>query len=388
MRPQITVELALSRSVRLLGILVLFGAMLGGFSRPVAAEVSFSVNPGLVDLAGQPGSTGSQRIDVRNDGDEEITLSVAIAPNPQASSARSAVSWLFTGTDHVTITPRATEFVTVTIAIPDDAASGGYYARVAFTSTADSEAANTATIAGELAIGFMITVDGNGEVERTARIGRFAPVLESDGRVGFRIELINSGNVHLIEPVGTVVVTEAGGADYGNLPVPAAAPLLPENTAVLTTLGSLPMSDGAGYHADATVSWSGTDEVFAGSVEFTNTPYLDYRAPTICENLDRGPTFTLELINSGDLGLQPLVMMTVSADSGGSLGSAPLAAGELLWPAEVRTLTVDYPERLPSGSYTLVTSIAFDPREEPITIEIPFQIGGLTGEPIPLCTSS
>lgn len=93
------------------------------------------------------------------------------------------------------------------------------------------------------------------------------------------------------------------------------------------------------------------------------------------------------LSNAGTLGVQPLVQLGVMSEADGPLGSAPVTNGELLWPGESRTITVDYPERLESGAYRVVASVLFDPLADPTVVETSFQIGGLSGDPVPLCSA-
>ena len=378
----------LSRTARLLFAVVLLGTVAGGLSTSAGATISFSVSTGLVDLTGAPGSTGSQELLIRNDGDESLELRIAVEPNPSVSSDRSAVAWLSLETDALTIQSGDGASLRVQITIPDDVESGGYYARVTLTSATDEAADNVTAVAGQLAVGFMITVDGRGEIEQSAAIGRFAAVLEQDGRIGFRVELINNGNVHLINPSGIIEVVDDAGASYGNLPIPETIPLLPGNTSVMSTQGSLPMTAGAAYRAEAGISYSGLETPLTASTDFMIEPLLEAGNITICENLDRGPTLTVELANSGTIGLQPVVFMQVSTADGTSLGSAPVATGQLLWPDEGRVLSIDFPERLPSGEYRLLTTVSFDPLGESIVLDTPFQIGGIDGDPVPFCTSS
>ena len=378
----------LSRTARLLFAVVLLGTVAGGLSTSAGATISFSVSTGLVDLTGAPGSTGSQELLIRNDGDESLELRIAVEPNPSVSSDRSAVAWLSLETDALTIQSGDGASFRVQITIPDDVESGGYYARVTLTSATDEAADNVTAVAGQLAVGFMITVDGRGEIEQSAAIGRFAAVLEQDGRIGFRVELINNGNVHLINPSGIIEVVDDAGASYGNLPIPETIPLLPGNTSVMSTQGSLPMTAGAAYRAEAGISYSGLETPLTASTDFMIEPLLEAGNITICENLDRGPTLTVELANSGTIGLQPVVFMQVSTADGTSLGSAPVATGQLLWPDEERVLSIDFPERLPSGEYRLLTTVSFDPLGESIVLDTPFQIGGIDGDPVPFCTSS
>jgi hypothetical protein len=208
-----------------------------------------------------------------------------------------------------------------------------------------------------------------------------------DGRIGFRAELINNGTVHLIAPTGNILVGDANGEAAGSLEFPGTTPLLPGTTGVLSTQGSLPLAAGETYRASASFSWLGLDSPLTGTIEFTIEPMLGIEPATVCENLDRGPTLTLVLSNTGTLGVQPLVQLGVVSEADGPLGSAPVTNGELLWPGESRTIAIDYPERLASGAYRVVASVLFDPLAEPAAVETTFQIGGLSGDPVPLCSS-
>lgn len=361
-----------------------------GYTAPVQADVSFSVTPGLLDLAGRPGSSGTQELTIQNSGSEPVTLAVTIEESPSIAPERSAVSWITTSTSALTVEPGDSETVTLEIAIPEPLLSGGYYARVAITTMAEDAAANTATIAGQLLVGVMVTVEGDGEIVHSGRIERFAPVLEMDGRIGFRMQIVNQGNVHLIAPSGSVEIMKPDASPVGSLEFPEATPLLPDTSTVLTAQGSLPLTAGATYRSAATFTYQGShqDSGSAIEIEFVSTPELTVAAPSACENLDRGPTLSVELTNVGDLGLQPVVTLAVVSDTDGPLGTAQVASGELLWPDEARVLTVDFPERLVSGSYRLIATVTFDPRIAPTVQETSFQIGGLTGEPIPLCDAA
>ncbi|MCC6705319.1 MAG: hypothetical protein IT334_10615, partial [Thermomicrobiales bacterium] len=309
--------------------LVLVAVLGAGFGAPARASVSFSVTPGLVDLAGTPGSEGTHDLSVRNKGDEAVTLAIAIEATPGIADERSAVGWLSTPADSVEIAAGEGATLTVSIAIPSDATTGGYYAGVSLTSAAGEVAENEAALSGQLVVGFLITVDGEGNIARSARIERFAPVLETDGRIGFRAEIINDGNVHLIAPRGEVVVQAADGSAAGSLAFPESTPLLPGITAVAIAQGSLPLSPGDSYRADGTFHYLNGTEPLVTTVAFVNQPDLEIGSVAVCENLDRGPSLSMTLTNQGDLGLQPVVVLSVATESGQLLGSAPIANGAL-----------------------------------------------------------
>jgi hypothetical protein len=370
-------------------ILLLSYLFFGIAPSPVQADLSLSVMPGLIDLEATPGASGSQEIVVSNPGTEPFTASVVIEAVASAPAERSAVGWLTASANFVELEPGEQEMVTIGIAVPDGVDSGGYYARVSFTTLNEDVTANAATLAGQLGVGLMLTVDGDGEILREGRIIQLAPVLEEDGRIGFRMRVMNEGNTHLIAPAGEVVISHADGSALGSLEFPESTPLLPGAESTLVAQGSLPLTRDGDYRADATFTFQdGSEEgvTISASTSFTVAPALALAPTLVCENLDRGPSLTVAVRNEGNLGLQPLITLTLESDTAGALGATPVMNGQILWPGEDQLVTVDFPERLISGSYRLIATVQFDPTGEPIVQETPFQIGGLEGNPVPLCS--
>jgi hypothetical protein len=370
--------------------LVLVGLLVSGIGpTPARADLSLSVMPGLIDLEAMPGARGSQEIVISNPGTEAFTASVVIEPIASAPAERTAVGWLTASTDFVELEPGEQEVVTIGIAVPDWVDSGGYYAKVSFTTLNEEAGANSAALAGQLGVGLMLTIDGDGELVREGRIVQLAPVLEADGRVGFRMRVTNDGDTHLIAPAGAVVVTHADGSPLGSLDFPESTPLLPGAESTLVTQGSLPLTRDGDYLADATFTFQdGSEEgaTISASTSFTVAPALSLAPTQVCENLDRGPSLTVAVQNDGNLGLQPLITVTLESAATGAMGTSPIMNGQILWPGEDQLVTVDFPERLVSGSYRLITTVQFDPTAEPLVQETPFQIGGLEGSPVPLCS--
>ena len=339
-----------NRGWRIALVLLLIGTVVAGYVTPARAAVSFSVAPGLLDLAGTPGSRGSHELIVGNESDEALTLAITIEPTPGVAESRSAVDWLSTVADAIEIAAGERTAITVHVEIPRGIATGGYYARVSLTSATEEADANAAAIAGRLAVGFLITVNGAGDLLRSARVTQFAPVVEADGRIGFRAELTNDGNVHLIAPTGEVLVRSDDGSAAGSLRFPETTPLLPGMTSEMTAQGSLPLTPGHSYLAEATFQYLNATEPLTISAEFVNEPHLQIEPPSACENLDRGPSLALSLVNPGTLGLMPQVSLAVTSDVSGVLGSAQFASGSILWPGETRQLGIDFPELLVSGT--------------------------------------
>ena len=165
---------------------------------PVGAGVSFTVGPALLDLSAAPGATGQHELIVRNTGDQPLTATVAVEPLATVPGDRSAAAWLSASPAEVRLDPGGAQAIVVDVAVPDEIETGGHYARVTITTEAPETGGNAAAIAGQVSVGVLVTVEGSGELVRAAEVAAFAPVLEADGRVGFRALLHNAGNVHLL----------------------------------------------------------------------------------------------------------------------------------------------------------------------------------------------
>ncbi|MGH2550417.1 MAG: hypothetical protein ACRDHN_13570, partial [Thermomicrobiales bacterium] len=153
------------------------------------------------------------------------------------------------------------------------------------------------------------------------------------------------------------------------------------------TQGSLPLTPGATYKASVSLTYLNEDKPVTAEFEFTVSPKLDVSTASICENLDRGPSIMLSVNNSGSVALQPQIGFAISNQGGTDLGTVAPDGAALIWPGESFDLAADFPQRLESGSYSLTVNINADPAGQPIVQEIPFQIGGLNGTPIPLCSA-
>jgi hypothetical protein len=367
--------------------LTIFLAMstLVGIAMPARADISFSVTPALNDLMATPGASGEQVITLTNSGSDALDIDIVIEDATTAAPERSAVTWLSLDEAAFHVETGEQRDVKIGIDVPKETPSGGYYAKVTFTTGSADAADNSAAISGQLSVGMLLTIDGEEEIVREAAIARLAPVLDGDGRVSFQMVVESVGNVHVIPGKADVEVRNADGSPLGKLDFDSSVPILPGNSATLLTHGSLPLTLDGKYQAAATFNYG--DEAISSTIDFSVSPALTIAAISVCENLDRGPTFGIDLNNDGELALQPLVTMSLQGGDGSSLGQTTLSAGMPLWAQTSGHQSVDFPERLVSGPYLLITEVQFDPLQPPLRQETPFQIGGLEGTPAPLCSA-
>lgn len=346
----------------------------------VRADVTMGVAPSLVEVRATPGGQGSQQLVVYNQGSDPFRVVATIEPYKQAADVHSAVDWLNVDPESFELGPGEQQAVTVTITVPSSLPTGGRYAMAAFkTGPAQLAGGNTA-VAGQLGVPFLITVDGAGTLRRQAELKQLVPVLEADGRIGFRALLANRGNLHLV-PRGGAVEVSRGGASAGRLEVLPSTAILPETEELLGVDGSLPLEEGAEYHAQATLEYGGEAPTAAG-VTFTPRSALRLLEPTVRENFDRGPTVLLGLANDGGLGLLPRPQLAIRDADGKVLGATEPQRPPLVVPGETVEIDTPFPRRLNTGEYTLLTRVDYG-TALPIEHETTFQIGTPAPAPNP-----
>lgn len=185
---------------------------------------AFAVSPATLDLSASRGVTVEQTISVINNGAAEQTYylgTMSFVPDetsgtPQFLSSdddRSGLAgWIAFPVREVAIPAGTKVDVPFVVTVPDDVASGTYYAAVTV-STAPSEvvASNGATIEAKMAVLVFLTVEGE-TVEKAAVVDFVSPddgvVVAHEVSYAFRVQ--NQGNVAIV-PAAEIVVTDALG---------------------------------------------------------------------------------------------------------------------------------------------------------------------------------
>jgi P pilus assembly chaperone PapD len=382
------------RTVRLtLGLALLLGLITFVVAAvPARAAVSITVTPALVELEAKPGGEGTQAVTIANGGDGPLDLAVAVEAYKSATGDQSAIAWLTVQPAALRIEPGRQGTVTVTIKVPSGLTSGGRYAAVTFTTGAKPGTAGAA-MAGKVGVPFMVAVKGKGKLTKKVEIERFAPLMTPDGRIAFAAMVRNAGNLH-VRPAGGIELLRGDGSSLGTLAFQAAPAVLPGSSVTLSTQSSVPLDARAGYRATAVIDY-GAKKPLKRDVDFTPVPSLVVAGASVCENLDRGPTLSVSLHNGGELALQPHVAFAIRDANGNPLGSVSPTQPLLVWPGEDGGASVDLAERLASGPYVLslrIDAAMPDPEGRtavpPIETDVPFQIGGLGGNGVPLCATS
>jgi hypothetical protein len=316
---------------------------------------------------------------VLNQGEEPLDVTIAAEPFNRVDPALSVPEWLSLDQTTAHVDAASQAIVKVSISIPDDATPAGRYASVAITTGAPDSEGGSTSVSGRLVVPFLITVEG--DLERNAEIERFAAVMELDGRLGFRTEVSNDGNIHW-QSGGMAIVNKGDGSDYGTLEFEQNR-IYPQSSATLATTSTLPMEPGGEYTATAELNYGVEDPVTA-ETEFIFTASLTVNG-SACENLDRGPTMAANLVNDGDLGVITSVNMTVATADGMPIGQTGALGPDIAWPGETTAISAVLPDRLQTGDYVLVIETLTGASAEPTVVEVPFSIGGTGPNVAPLC---
>ena len=360
----------------LLALLFAFGTV--AFAVPARAAITVGVSPSIVELSGKPDSTGSVDLNVLNQGDEPFDVTISSDVYDRAPD-RSNPEWLTPNPTTAHIDAGGATTVSVAIAIPKDADPGGHYATIKITTGAPDSSGNSAGISGQLVVPFLITVEG--KYDRKAKIEHFAGFLELDGRLGFRAEVSNPGEIHW-KPASTLTIKKGDGDSYGTLDVDNST-VFPATLATLSTTSTLPVTAGEKYKAEIDVDY-GAKKPAKSKTEFTFTPNFTVSG-SVCENLDRGPTITSTFVNSGDLGIISNVVMAIKQTDGTAIGSTGQIADNLIWPSSTVPVATDLSDRLPTGDYVLTVQYQTGAAADPVSVDVPFSIGGTGPNVAPVC---
>lgn len=352
---------------------------------PTRADIYLTVTPSLLDIQATPGASADQPVEIVNGSDQPVDLAVEIVPPSSVEESYWATDWLAIDQERISIPANGTAELVIGLTVPGDATSGGHYGNVRLTTVA-APGSEGAALAGEIVVPALFTVtEGDGELDRAVSVSRFAPFLEPDGRIGFRTELRNEGNIH-VQPSGIVSIAGPDGEVLSTLDVQQPTPVMPGQTRELRAYGTLPLGVGDEYTATMTLV-TGEDRLPLADAEVSFS-LDDLAVPplslSICENLDGGPTVSVGASNSSPIGVSPNIQLSVLDAGSAVLIEAPLTPALTLWPEDSQDIQTQLPQRLLTGAYTLVGTIQVG-ADEPVRTEVPFEIGGTSPATAPLC---
>jgi hypothetical protein len=222
-----------------------------------------SVSPSVLELSSVRGDLVESTFEILNTGASEQTYFLDLlsfipddeSGSPQFISKDQAfdglVSWITFPVTEVVVPPQSRVEVPFDVVVPDDVASGGYYAAITV-STAPTEiiATNGAIIEAKTAVLVLLTIEGE-TVEQIELLDFSLDQLDSALPFGtFTFRLQNQGNVH-VSPVGEIQLTGLFGQTISVLDAnEAKGRVLPSSTrvySVVSEIEGLSWFEAAGY---------------------------------------------------------------------------------------------------------------------------------------------
>lgn len=207
-----------------LGIVGLFG---GGYSAK-----ALTISPPSIEFAVMPGNQAEFVVKLYNEGATKQELFVdatTFTSGPEEGlpvydfsvPKEDIATWVKLEPAPIVLEPQGRKEVTITVNVPADAAPGGHYGIVAFSSKPPSTGADKPQVAITQGIGTLLLVRIEGEVVESAVISAFSTVAKTNRLpITFATTYQNTGNIHL-KPSGNITVTSMFKKLVATIPVNA-----------------------------------------------------------------------------------------------------------------------------------------------------------------------
>ena len=191
---------------------------------PAPQGLDLTVSPPSIELNAKPGDTIKEKFRIRNNRNTPISLGIQVKklssseldgePMPaEVGPEDEFIQWLTLDESTFTARPNEWKDITFTIAIPDTAAYGYYYAfRIAPTDEKTVTGTGT-TVKGEILIVTLLNVKKDG-ARAVGEIVEFKPnkFVSEYVPIEFTTRIANKGNVH-IKPRGNILIIGASKKD-------------------------------------------------------------------------------------------------------------------------------------------------------------------------------
>ena len=178
-------------------------------SSSARADVTISVNPSFLEFAVDAGTSFNQLITVSNEGTNATGITVGVSASAPDRPDISSVDWVQIDPKEFKLGPAENQKVKISVSVPDNAPSGGSYSTILFsTSELRVKTDRTEGFCGASGLGaaigakLVLTVRGP-DLRLEGELSKVVPLALGPGRIGFRAEIVNKGNVHLV-PSGVI----------------------------------------------------------------------------------------------------------------------------------------------------------------------------------------
>ncbi len=258
--------------------------LLGCLSQATVVN-ALSISPSLLDVPLVPGETKTVAIQVTNDERVPLQLYPSIQKfvplgaggqqrflPPEDTSGMP--SWTFVGVDTSSLQPGETRVVPVQIRVPLDAANGGVYEAIFFSTQPPVSGSDTVGIRSR--IGALVLGTVGSEVTPTLTVESWR-LLEPSRRASVRgtVQLIlkNGGRTHGI-PEGAVVVRNLFGTEVARVPLnPSSGRILPASERMFeVSFGPSTLSEVKGLREELSAVGFGGYRVTLEGVEHLQQP--------------------------------------------------------------------------------------------------------------------
>lgn len=370
--------------ITVLTLISVFPPLSATWNRTADAQaLSIGVTPSFVDITLDAGESIAQELAISNEGEAPFTVMGEVTNLSGADSSRSAVSWLLLEPGPIELNPGDTDIVTVLVQAPETAAVGGYFAQLTFTTGPVDDVGTPIEVRGQLNVPFLLAVDAPGDFTYQAEVERFSAVLEPDGRIGFRAEVTNTGNRHIFART-EIELFEEEGTRVGEVAFPEGTLILPGQTVLISGERSLLLEAGATYRAVGEID-PGPGDPETLEFEFVaEPPSLEIDELRFCTGDTGEPTFQFALIGDDDLSVAPSIYLDLVDGEAESVAGVSDSNVQMVWLNSTTQYSLEYPEPLPAGSYTLTALVRAGGATE-ISADLQFETGELNGSEPPLC---
>ena len=341
-------------------------------STTAQAEVAISVAPSFLEFAVDPGTVFDQAITVTNEGSSATGIVAGVRPTPDGLPETSSVDWIEIAPTEFKLGPGESQDVAVHVTVPPDAKPAGRYAAISFRNAPLNVGKGGAQgffgasgMGAEIAAKFILTVRGPG-LTLEGQISRIVPLAVGPSAIGLRVEIANTGNVHMVVS-GEVEVTDAAGNVVGTFELPETTAILPGLTKSFKLRGSLQVPPGD-YHASGAILYGWTEQqsqaaevdhadwgerTASAKISFNSVPRLRVSLLQMT-SIAGGVKFNLALENQGDVEVVPAGTIDVRNADGQRIIALNIATGSMVvGPRSTVPTERTYNGVIPQGDYDI-----------------------------------
>lgn len=179
---------------------------------------ALTISPPSIEFSVQPGNQAEFVIKLYNEGatKQELFLDTTTFTSGQDDGIpvydfsvpkEDIATWVKLDPTPIVLEPQGRKEITITVDVPADAAPGGHYGIVAFSSKPPSSGTDKPQVAITQGIGTLLLVRIEGEIVESAAISAFTTVAKTNRLpVSFAAAYQNTGNIHL-KPQGNITIT-------------------------------------------------------------------------------------------------------------------------------------------------------------------------------------